>query len=143
MGDQSSLGEVVNRAARALRRLADQRLASMGLSAGYLPVITVLLRDKVMSQKALTDHVGIEQPTMAATLARMERDGVIERRRDPADRRSILFTLSAQTRSGAAEIEAAIGQLNADALAGISAPDQDRLRALLAAITVSAGTALD
>ena len=84
-GFESTYGEVVNRAARLLRRLADQRLAPLGLSSGYLPVLTALLRVEPLSQKALTEHAGIEQPTMAATLARMERNGVIERRPDPPD----------------------------------------------------------
>ena len=121
------VGEVVNRIARLLRRLADQRLAPLGLSAGYLPVLTALMDGEAMSQKALTEHAGIEQPTMAATLARMERDGAIERRPDPGDKRSVLFTLSAETRARSMEIEAAIGKLNDDALARLSRADQERL----------------
>lgn len=137
MADDRTLGEVVNRTARLLRRLADQRLAPFGLSAGYLPVLTALIRGDAMSQKALTEHAGIEQPTMAATLARMERDGAIERQPDPGDKRSVLFTLSAQTRSQAAEIEAAIRNLNGEALDGVSRRDQDRLRDMLTAVAGS------
>ncbi len=143
MADDRSLGEAVNRAARLLRRLADQRLAPLGLSAGYLPVLTALMGGEAMSQKALTERAGIEQPTMAATLARMERDGAIERRPDPGDRRSVLFTLSARTRARSAEIRAAIGDLNADALAGIPRPDRARLHAMLATIAASVGRTLD
>lgn len=137
MDDKRPIGEVVNRTARLLRRLADQRLAPFGLSAGYLPVLTALMSGKAMSQKALTEHAGIEQPTMAATLVRMERDGAIERQSDPGDKRSMLFTLSEETRSRAVEIEAAIQQLNRDALDGVSQSDQERLRAMLATVAVS------
>lgn len=90
-----------------------------------------------MSQKALTAHAGIEQPTMAATLARMERDGAVERQPDPGDKRSVLFTLSARTRSQAAEIEATIEDLNRDVLGGVSQSDQERLRDTLAAVAAS------
>ena len=90
-----------------------------------------------MSQKALTAHAGIEQPTMAATLARMERDGVIERHSDPDDRRSVLFTLSERTRSQAAEIKAAIQKLNGDALDGIAQTDQEMFRDILTAIAAA------
>ena len=137
MDDERSVGEVVNRTARLLRRLADERLAPFGLSAGYLPVLTALMSGRAMSQKALTEHAGIEQPTMAATLARMERDGAIVRQPDPGDRRSTLFTLSARTRSRVVEIEAAIQKLNSDALDGVSRLDQARLREMLAAIAGS------
>ena len=137
MAGERPLGEVVNRTARLLRRLADQRLAPFGLSAGYLPVLTALIRGDAMSQKALTEHAGIEQPTMAATLARMERDGAIARRPDPGDRRSVLFTLSPQARLRAAEIEAAIENLNGEAVDGVSLEDQRRLRDVLAAVAES------
>ena len=137
MADERPFGEVVNRTARLLRRLADQRLAPFGLSAGHLPVLTALIRGEAMSQKALTEHAGIEQPTMAATLARMERDGAIARHPDPGDRRSVLFTLSARARAQAPQIEAAIQDLNRDALDGVSMADQRRLRAMLAAIAGS------
>ena len=142
MADERPFGEVVNRTARLLRRLADQRLAPFGLSAGQLPVVTALFRSEALSQKALTEHAGIEQPTMAATLARMERDGAIERRPDPDDKRSILFTLSARTRAQAADIEAAIQKLNREALGGMSQPDRERLRDMLAAVAESVETNL-
>ena len=140
--DERSLGEVVNRAARLLRRLADQRLAPFGLSSGYLPVLTALMRGESMSQKALTEHAGIEQPTMAATLARMEKNGVIERRPDPRDRRSMLFTLSASTRSRSGEIDAAISALNSDAFAVLSQSDRKSLRGRLVAVSSALEDAL-
>ncbi len=143
MSDDRPIGEVVNRTARLLRRLAEQRLAHFGFSAGYLPVLSALMGGEAMSQKALTEHAGIEQPTMAATLARMERDGAIERQPDPGDKRSVLFRLSKETRSRSAEIETAIGKLNIDALKGISRSDQKTLRGMLAAIARSVEMALD
>lgn len=137
MSDERPFGEVVNRTARLLRRLADQRLTPLGLSAGHLPVLTALIRGEALSQKALTDHAGIEQPTMAATLTRMERDGAIERRPDPDDKRSILFTLSARARAQAAAIEATIRDLNQEALESLSPSDRERLRDLLARVAQS------
>lgn len=131
MSDEASLGEAVNRAARLLRRLADQRLAPFGLSAGYLPVLTVLMREDLASQKALTERAGIGQPTMAATLARMERDGIIERQPDTGDKRSVLFKLTAAARLRAPDVEAAVRDLNADAIADLPESDRERLRQLL------------
>lgn len=132
----------MNRTARLLRRLADQRLAPLGLSAGYLPVLTALMRQDAMSQKALTEHAGIEQPTMAATLARMERDGVIGRRPDLRDKRSVLFTLGPATRSRSSAITAAIDGLGADALAGMPVEEQARLRDALATVIATVETIL-
>lgn len=141
--EDRSLGEIVNRTARLLRRLADQRLAPFGASAGHLPVLTALMDGEALSQKALTEYAGIEQPTMAATLARMERDGAIARRPDPRDKRTVLFTLTAAARARAADIGDVIGSVNDDALAGISQSDRDRLRTMLSSVAESLERALE
>lgn len=142
MSDDLSLGEAVNRTARLLRRLADNRLATFGLSAGHLPVLTALMSGDAMSQKALTEHAGIEQPTMAATLARMKRDGAIVTQVNPGDGRSVLFRLSARTEADMAGIRAAIDGLGVEALAGLSPPEIRNLHEMLAKIGASVEKAL-
>lgn len=131
MSDAPSFGETINRTARLLRRLADDRLAPLGLSAGYLPVVTALMRGAALSQKALTERAGIEQPTMAATLGRMERDGIIARAADPGDRRSVRFSLTAGTRAKTDAIAAAIQALSDAALARLPPADRARLGGML------------
>lgn len=121
-------GEIVNRAARLMRRLADERLRRFGLSSGYLPVITALMEEDGLTQKALVAWAGIEQPTMVNTLARMERDGIVERRPDPADRRSVRISLTASTRARLPEIRAAILAFNEEAVAGLTAEERAILR---------------
>ena len=127
MANGPSLGELTNRAARLLRQFADRRLEPLGLSSGYLPVLTSLMAAEAMSQKDLTKHAVIEQPTMAATLGRMERDGIIERQPDPYDKRSFLFSLTPATRGKVVTIRETIESLNAEVLANL--PDEDRAKA--------------
>lgn len=130
--DEPSLGEIVNRAARLLRRLADARLGRFGLSSGYLPIMTALMKDESLAQKALVARAGIEQPTMVNTLARMERDGIIERRPDPADGRSALFSLTPRMKAQVPEIRAAIKALGNEAGAGLTSEERAAMdRALL------------
>ncbi len=118
--DEPALGEIVNRAARLLRRLADVRLGRFGLSSGYLPIVTALMKDDGLTQKALVSRAGIEQPTMVKTLARMERDGIIERRSDPADKRIARFSLTASTRAQLPDIRSAIRALSDEAVAELT-----------------------
>lgn len=124
LSDDLSLGQAMNRAARLLRRLADLRLAPLGLTSGYMPVLTALAGGDALSQKILTERAGIEQPTMAATLGRMERDGVIERRPDPADKRSARFCLTPATCDKLPSIAAVIDGMNEDALAALDEADR-------------------
>jgi DNA-binding MarR family transcriptional regulator len=111
-----SMGYMLNWGARLVRRLADRRLKALGLSAAHLPVINALAEKEPMSQTALAVYASIEQPTMAATLARMERDMLVERRPDPADKRSFLFSLTAATRRKLPAMRAAIERIDAEVL---------------------------
>jgi DNA-binding MarR family transcriptional regulator len=123
--DNLSMGYLMHWAARLIRRIADRRLKELGLSSAYLPVINALIAEKRLSQKALVQACSIEQSTMAATLARMERDGLVERQPDSRDRRSTLFSLTPAASEKVGAIRRAVEEVNADALAGLP-PDQRR-----------------
>ena len=142
MYGEASLGEIVNRTARLLRRLADQRLAPLGLSSGYLPVLTALMGGETLSQKALTERAGIEQPTMAATLVRMERDGVVTREPDPDDRRSARFSLTPAARDKLGALASTIRLMNEDALASLGDADRTDLRRMLQEVMLRVENAL-
>ena len=116
---EPSMGYLLNWGARLIRRLADRRLKKLGLSVAYLPIINALAGNEAMSQKALAAYAAIEQPTMAATLVRMERDRLIERRPDPHDRRSSLFLLTAATRKKLPAMRATIAAIDAEVLGGL------------------------
>lgn len=53
-----------------------------------------------LSQRALAERMGVEGPTLVRHLDRLEKEGLIQRRRDPADRRvtRISVTPAGQTR---------------------------------------------
>lgn len=123
-----SMGYMLNWSARLIRRLADRRMKTLGLSAGHLPVINALAENEPMSQKALAAYAAIEQPTMAATLARMERDGLVERQSDPEDGRSTLFWLTAATRMKLPAVRAAIKGMDAEVLAALPEGARQSLR---------------
>jgi DNA-binding MarR family transcriptional regulator len=90
---ESSAGYLVNWAARLFTRALERRLPP-GSSAGTMPVFFALIDGKAQTQKELAHWAAVEQPTMANTLARMERDGLIVREPDPDDRRSALIRLT-------------------------------------------------
>lgn len=105
----TSPGYLVNLMARLFARNLDQRLKSHGLALGAFPALLHLWDRDGLTQKDLVELLGIEQPTMAATLTRMERDGLITRLRDEEDGRvqRIWLTEKAQTLRGPAIAEAA------------------------------------
>jgi DNA-binding MarR family transcriptional regulator len=129
-----SLGYLMHWGGRLLRRLADDRLKALGLSSAHLPVINALADLEALSQKALAAIAEIEQPTMAATLARMERDGIVERRPDPRDKRSALFSLAPATRKKIAPLRRAIEEVNGEALRGLPENQRRQFRRQLEAM---------
>lgn len=88
----TSAGYLTNWAARLFAKALEQRL---GTSSGPMPVFFALQDGGSLSQKVLALQAAVEQPTMAATLNRMERDGLIARTPDPDDGRSARVSLTA------------------------------------------------
>lgn len=135
---EDSAGYLTNWTARLFARAIDRHLRPMGVSSGMLPIFFALGNGASLSQKALTALAAIEQPTMAGTLARMERDGLIERRPDPADRRSQLVALTPAAMVKAAKVKQAVDAANALALGDLAASERalyhDLLRRVAAAL---------
>ncbi|MGB0661422.1 MAG: MarR family winged helix-turn-helix transcriptional regulator [Mangrovicoccus sp.] len=82
-----SAGYLVNHLARLLARGLQRRIKPLGLSTGTFPVLLALWEKDGQSQRDLVVLLGLEQATMANTLTRMQRDGLITRRPDPIDGR--------------------------------------------------------
>jgi len=88
---ETSAGYLTNWAARLFARALERRL---GTGSGPMPVFFALQGGGAMTQKDLAISATVEQPTMANTLSRMERDGLVVRRPDPNDKRSALVSLT-------------------------------------------------
>jgi len=123
---RSSAGYLTNWAARLFARAIDQKLKVLGVSSGQLPVFFALGDGGAMSQRALTEAAAIEQPTMAATLSRMERDGLIVRQRDPEDGRSMLISLTPAAMEKAKQVRAAVSAVNGAALDSMTKPEREQ-----------------
>jgi len=89
-----SIGSLTSKTGRLFTRLMEQKLKPAGMRAGQIPVFLALGKGEVRTQKVLAELAGIEQPGMATLLARMERDGLIEREPDPDDKRVSQIRLS-------------------------------------------------
>ena len=90
----STPGHLISLAARGFARLSEARLKPLGFGVGHLPVLVALREGRASTQRDLARFAKIEQPPMAQMLARMERDGPIQRSPDPADGRSHRITLT-------------------------------------------------
>jgi DNA-binding MarR family transcriptional regulator len=129
--DEELVGQLVGQISRLYGVLLSKELASMGTSLGHLPVLLALLYEPGLTQTDLARMARIEQPTMAVTLQRMERDGLIERRPDRNDGRQSRVYLTAGVKRRANRILGLRGAAEEKALADLSPRDRSQLVKLL------------
>jgi DNA-binding MarR family transcriptional regulator len=120
--NQSCVGQIISHLARAYTANLNARLQPLGLSQARYQVLSVLDLEGEQTQRDLALRLGVEQATMANTLTRMSRDGLIARRAHPDDGRAQLVTLTEKARG-----------LIAPADLAIKAADQSLLETLPAA----------
>ena len=128
---EAAPGFWINRASRSLLRHLEARLRPLGFAMSHLPVLRALARGEALAQKNLAKIARVEPPTMAEMLARMERDGVVQREPNPDDRRGILISLSESARARIPLARAALVDAEREAMAGLSDAEQRLLRELL------------
>ena len=121
----------INRASKLLILSVDKALRPFGFAMSYLPVLRALSDGSTPSQTRLAHIAGVEQPSMAETLRRMERDDLVQREANPQDGRESLFSVKRQARARWPKAMAALIECDRRAMAGLSAAEQVVLRDLL------------
>ncbi|PKA44545.1 MarR family winged helix-turn-helix transcriptional regulator (plasmid) [Rhizobium sullae] len=127
----STPGHLISLAARGFARLSESRLKPLGFGVGHLPVLVALKNGNASTQRDLARFAKVEQPPMAQMLARMERDGLIQRTPDPVDGRSSHVVLTEYAQARMPEATAALFQGNREALNGFTSAETEQLVTLL------------
>jgi DNA-binding MarR family transcriptional regulator len=117
---QNSVGYQVNHLARLLAQTLRIQIAPHGVVPGQFAQLLALYEREGLTQNQLCDEVRIDQSTMAHTLQRMERDGLIERLPDPVDRRRALIMLTERARDLRNGLVQAAQEVNAVATRGFT-----------------------
>lgn len=88
----------VNYLGRLLLSQLNDQTKPFGVTQGQLPVLCCLDEKEGQTQAELCKNIQVEQPTMANTLRRMERDGLIYRTSSEHDKRQSRVYITDQTR---------------------------------------------
>jgi len=109
---------------RLWRQRLDERLRPLGLSqAKWVALYRLARLPAPPTQAALAAELGVEGPTVARLLSRLEAAGYIERRAAPGDRRLKVVHLTARARAEAARINRIAGDLRGELMAGLDADE--------------------
>jgi DNA-binding MarR family transcriptional regulator len=109
-------------------------LADLNLTAAEINALANLADRGALNVRELSAETGTRATTLTGVLDRLENRGYLIRELDPADRRSFRLPLTEAGRAAAGRVQAAVADLERDALARLSAAQIAGFHAVVAAL---------
>jgi MarR family transcriptional regulator, transcriptional regulator for hemolysin len=107
------------------------RAAEIPLNLAQAKALVRLEKNEGVSQARLAELAEVDPMTMVRILDRMEAEGLLERRPDPADRRARCLYLTAKARPILNEIWRLSDAIRAEIFAGVSKEERERFMGVL------------
>lgn len=107
------------------------RLVSAETTSVQYAILALLNRLGASSQRTLCDEADLDRSTIADILVRMERRGLVERTRDPDDRRRNAVTLTPAGHEEYARLRPRVNAADAELTGALSPDERAALRAQL------------
>ena len=130
--DGAPIGLQLAVTSKAVSRAFNGALAQAGGSLPVWLVLSSLKQAHRRTQLELAQAVGIEGPTLTRHLDGLERAGLVERRRDPVDRRAVRVDLTGEGERLHGRLLQAVIAFNRRLTAGLSEQELNGLRRTLA-----------
>ncbi len=129
-----SFGFLLKDTSRLYVQRFEQRAGTLGLTLPQCKVLVYLARSEGISQAQLAESAEIEPMTLVRILDRMESDGWLERRSDPADRRARRLYLKPRSKPLLDDIWRLSDATREEAFAGIPRRRAEQLISILGKI---------
>jgi DNA-binding MarR family transcriptional regulator len=124
----------IGETSHAMRRFYDRRAAQLGVTRAQWRVIAVLGHHPGMKQVELADRLDIEPISACRIVDRLVEAGLVERQRDPGDRRAWRVSLTARAQPLRERLGALADEMSLEAFAGIGDAELEVVRAALARV---------
>ncbi|HVF95003.1 MAG TPA: MarR family transcriptional regulator [Sphingomonas sp.] len=128
------IGFLISDVSRLLRRRFDERARLIGVTRPQWRALTMLARHEGLQQGALADLLEVEPITLCRMVDRLAESGLVERRRDPGDRRAWNLYLTDKARPLIDQLRLIADEVFAAALADLPAAEVDHFAGVLACI---------
>ena len=125
------LGFLLKDVTRRYTRRFEERAQRLALTLPQCRALIHLQSNEGVSQKRLAELADVDPMTLVRILDRMEADGWVQRRFDPADRRAHTLWLTAAAAPVLEQIWQLITETRAEMLQGLSSEERTVLMALL------------
>lgn len=117
--------------ARLLRRTFDARVRKLGMTSAQARLLLMLDHSEGENQGFYAERLEVEPISLCRLIDRMEEAGLLERRRDPADRRAWRVHLTERSRQVIDQVRAGLDGMEEEMLTGLSRDERGNLMALL------------
>jgi DNA-binding MarR family transcriptional regulator len=124
----------IGETAHALRRAFDRRAAALGVTRAQWRVLVKLSRKPGLRQVELADMLDVEPITLCRIIDRLEEAELVERQRDPDDRRAWKLELTGKAAPLVEKLRLIAAELHSQAFAGLTDADIMMLRQMLETI---------
>jgi DNA-binding MarR family transcriptional regulator len=131
---KESTGYALAKVCRAHRGNVGDLLAEVGLHVGQEMVLIELFEEDGLRGGELAERLGVEPPTVTKMLRRLEKCGLVERRRDSRDARSFRVYLTGEGRSLEEPLARCWERVEERTFAGMSIVERRTFRRLLARV---------
>lgn len=105
---------------RAMTRVLQHRIAGHGVSMGQWYFLRALWEQDGLTQRELSQRVGMMEPTTVTALNTLERCDLVQRVRNPHDRRKVNIYLTPKGKALRSEILPCVEEIEESATLGIS-----------------------
>ena len=129
----------IGETAHALRKAFDRMAVGLGVTRAQWKVLFKLTRQPGLRQVELADMLDIEPITLCRIVDRLEEAGLVERSRDPADRRAWKLAVTEEAQPLIKQLQAIGAVLVDEAFAGIDSEEIEIARRVLARVRENAG----
>jgi DNA-binding MarR family transcriptional regulator len=128
------LAHLIKDATRGLVRALTVRLAEHGVSFGHWTFLRILWEHDGLTQRELSEHAGVMEPTTFSAIKAMEEMGYVTRRQMPENRKNVYVFLTPQGRALKDKLVPLAEEVNRVATRGVRADDVVATRRALAAM---------
>ncbi|MCW2977938.1 MAG: slyA [Actinomycetia bacterium] len=122
---------LITHLARVVQRGSETALDPGGLRPRHLIALTILRDHGATTQGALGEALRLDPSNLVGLLNELEQRGLLERRRDPGDRRRHIVEISAAGRQALVRAEQALVSVQDDVLGALDDDERATLHALL------------
>ncbi len=129
--DKTAFGFLLNDVTRFLRKQFDRRAVRFNLTRAQWRALKRISYSEGLSQSALAEELDMEPIAIGRVIDRLQKADFVERRADPADRRTWRLHLTKRAHAVVDDMEKISSELFKEAQRGIAASDMKSLMSTL------------